>query len=322
MGHSSRVLGVLSALVLLAGCSVAIPITRPTPSEASFSDPSAEKATLRVVDGREGEETKFHVLLAGLSKAKVTLKGIDSPIAFLAENLGKEFAARGYPVTVTTDHGVAADLELLVTRYRIVSRRVNGYTPWEAMHEFRGVLSSGPRQQTIRAYFFNGKVPVWSMKDIVEPCFDVPQSLVVKEIASKINHARLGFQSSDEVVAALVKRAEPKRDENDGPFWELTELGGTNNPKAMASLKRYAAHKDEFVRACALSAIGMLGPEREAEFLKERYAALKSMDKYMALKAIGDIGDEASLQFVKSQASDPLYGKESGMQYLVDLYGK
>jgi len=321
MGHPSRVLGVLSALSLLAGCSVAIPITRPTPSASSFSNPSAAKSTLRVVDGREGEETRFHVLLAGLRKAKVTLEGIDSPLAFLAENLGKEFAARGYPVTVTTDTS-AADLELLVTRYRIVSRRVNAYTPWEAMHEFRGVLSSGPRQQTIRAYFFNGKVPVWSMKDIVEPCFDVPQSLLVKEIASKINHARLGFQSSDEVVAALVKRAEPKSDQNDGPFWELTELGGTNNPNAMAPLKRYAAHKDEFVRACALSAIGMLGPEREAAFLKEQYAALKSMDKYMALKSIGDIGDEASLQFVKSQASDPLYGKESGMQYLVDLYAK
>jgi hypothetical protein len=320
MTMTSKSTGLLASLMLLAGCSFSVPITRPTPSGASFSDPSARAATLKIVDGREGPETQFHLLLGGLSGAKVSIAGIDSPIAYLAENLGAEFAARGYPVKVTVDPAAAADLELRVTRYRIVSRRVSGFSPWEAMHEFRGVLSSGPKQQALRAYFFNGKLPVWSINEIVEPCFDVPQSILVKEIASKINRARLGFHSKDEAVGALVKRAAPKEDENDGPFWEIIELGGTNNPKALGPLKRYAVHKDEFVRACALSAIGMVGTPAEVSFLKERYSALGGMDKFMALKAIGDVGGAPGAEFVRAAAKDPAYEKEAGMKSVVDLY--
>jgi HEAT repeat protein len=89
----------------------------------------------------------------------------------------------------------------------------------------------------------------------------------------------------------------------------------------MEILKKYAAHSDEFVRAVALDAIGMLGPESELAFLKERYAALTGMDKFMALKAIGDAGDEESLKFVRDQSSIPLYEHEAGLKYLVDLYG-
>jgi hypothetical protein len=316
------VLAVLFFGAVLTGCGgLTIPLARPTPSGPSFSDPAAKKATLKLVDGRAGAEANFHLLVAALSRADIKFGGIESPMSFLAENLGKELAGRGYPVTIVTDPGAQADIELKVTRYRIVSRRVNGFTPWETMHQFSGVLSAGSKQRVIYAYFFNGKVPVWSIKEIYAPCFDVPQSILVKDVASKINRALLGFRSSDAVVDQLAKRAAPKDDQNDGPFWEIVELGGTNNPKAMEILKKYTSHKDEFVRAVALDAIGMLGPEKELAFLKERFASLKSLDKYMALKAIGDAGDAESLKFVSDQSSTKLYSDEAGMKYLVDLYG-
>jgi hypothetical protein len=318
-----RLQGILTVLLLgavLAGCSVTIPITRPTPSERFFSDASAKKVTLKLVDGRAGAETAFHVGEAGLSGAKVNFEGIESPITFLAENLGKEMAGRGYPVTVVADPGASAEIELRVTRYRIVSRRTSGFSPWEAMHQFSGVLKAGSKQKVIHAYFFNGKVPVWRMKEIYEPCFDIPQSILVKDIASKVNRALLGFRSSDGAVADLVRRAEPKDAVDNGPYMELVELAGTNNPKAMEPLKKYASHRDEFVRAVALDGIGMLGPEREMAFLKEKYASLKGMDKFMALKAIGDAGDGASLKFVSDQSSAPDYSGEPGFRHLVDLY--
>lgn len=320
MRHLGRSLAAPFAGALLAGCSLTVPITRPTPSGPSFSDATARPATLAVLDERAGDETQFHVLTGGLAHAKVSLEGIDSPIAFLAESLGKEFAARGYPVHVTTDRSAASDLQLHVKRYRIVSRRSSGFAPWESMHQFAGTLTARSLSRDIYAYFYNGKFPVWSMKEVFEPCYDTPASILVKEIASKVNHAMLGFRSGDTVVADLAKKAAPKDDQDNGPSWEILELGGTNNPAAMEILKRYAAHKDEFVRACSFSAIGMLGPERELAFLKERYAALRSMDKYMALAAIGDAGDADSLAFVKSQMGDPLYHDEPGMQYVVDLY--
>jgi len=320
MRNLGRAVAFVSSCALLAGCSVTIPITRPTPSGPAFNDPSARAATLAVLDERTGSETTFNVLTGGLSGAKVSLEGIDSPIAYLADNLGKEFASRGYPVKVITDKSAPSDLQLHVKRYRIVSRRTNAYTPWEAMHQFSGVLTSGNRSRTIYAYFYNGKVPVWSMKDIYEPCFDTPSSILVKDIASKVNHAMLGFKSSNAVVTQLSQKAAPKENQDNGPLWEIIQLGGTNNPTAMEVLKHYTGHKDEFVRACAFSAIGMLGPEKELAFLKERYAALKSMDKYMALSAIGDAGDSDSLAFVKGQSTNKLYSDEPGMQYVVDLY--
>ena len=322
MRQLRSVLATLFFGAVLTGCGgLTLPLARPTPSGPSFSDPTAKKATLKLVDARAGQEATFHVMLAGLRRADVKLEGIDSPMSFLAENLGKELAGRGYPVTVVTDPAAAADLELSVTRYRIVSRRVNGFSPWEAIHQFSGIVSAGSKQKAIFAYFYNAKVPVWGMKEVIEPCFDVPQSILVKEVASKVNRALLGFQSSDAVVDQLLARAAPKESQNDGPFWEIVELGGTNNPKAMEVLKKYASHKDEFVRAVALDAMGMLGPEKEIAFLKERYATLKAMDRFMALKAIGDAGDEESLKFVSSQTSSKDYSGEAGFQYLVDLYG-
>jgi hypothetical protein len=309
-----------ATLMMLAACSVTIPITKPTPSGPSFSDASAKPATLRVIDGREGDEKNFSPKLEALNRAQVILTGVDSPVGFLADNLDKEFAARGYPVKVTTDPAGPADLELTVTRYRITARRVNAFTPWESIHEFRGVLKSGAREQVIKSFYFAGKVPVVSMSEIVAPCYDVPQSFMAKEIASKINHARLGFRSQDEVVGALLGKITPKVAEKDGGCPDLIALGGTNNPKAIEPLRRFAMGTDEGSRACAISALSMIGSEAELDFLSERYASLGGVDKFMAVKAVGDVGGDKGLELVKKAAANPLYGKEAGFKYVVDLY--
>ncbi|HYD39287.1 MAG TPA: HEAT repeat domain-containing protein [Anaeromyxobacter sp.] len=313
--------GPAAAALLLTACAgtLNVPMNKPAPTSSAFADGKGAKGTLKLVDARGAEAATFHVGVAGLAKATLLTEGFD-PLAYLADGLGAEFAARGYPVQVTADPAAAADMELKVLRYRIVHRRVNGYSPWESMHQFRGVLTSGGREFPILAYFTNGKVPVWKISEIFEPCVQLPQSILVKEIASKVNRALLRVRASDAVVDEIVRRATPKDAFNDGPFMEIVELAGTNNPAAVPILKRYVGHKDEFVRMVALDAIGILGPEPERAFLQERYTALTDMDKAMALKAIGDIGDEAALAFVAAQASDALYVKEAGFSYLVDLY--
>jgi hypothetical protein len=243
------------------------------------------------------------------------LSGIEAPVAYLAESLGAEFAARGYPVTVVTDPTAPADAELRVTRFRIISRR--GYFT-EVAHQFRGVLTSGSREQPILAYFFDSKASMGESSR--RELFTQQESILVREIASKVNRAAFGFRSGDEVVARLLERAKPKERQDDGPFWEILELAGTNNPAAMEPLRKYVASPDEFVRMVALDAIGILGPQGQREFLESRFAVLDSKDKFMALKAIGDAGDEDSLQFVRKQAGSPLYEGEAGFQHLVDLY--
>jgi len=321
MHKSFRIAWVAAAALSFTGCvsSIQVPMSKPVPTGTAYADGSGPKATLRLADARGDEAAKFHVTTAGLAKLPAMTDGLE-PMAFLAKNLEAEFAARGYPVTVTTDPAAKADMVLEVQRYRIVHRRVSGWTPWECMNEFRGTLSSGDRKFPILAYFFNGKVPVWSVGEVWGPCVDIPQSILVKEIASKINRNLLKFKAGDAAVDAIAQRAAPKATQNDGPYMELIELAGTNNPKAMEAIKRYAGSKDEFLNAVALDAIGILGPEPELAYLKAQYGGLKGMDRFMALKAIGDAGDEASLAFVAAQSKEKLYKDEAGFSYLVDLY--
>jgi hypothetical protein len=321
--HTLKKLAPAVGALLLSACAATlnVPMNQPVPTASAFADGKAAKATLKLVDARGAEAATFHVGTEGLAKATLLTAGFD-PIAYLTDGLGAEFTARGYPVQVTADPAAKSDMELKILRYRIVHRRVSGYSPWEAMHQFRGVLSSGGREFPILAYFTNGKVPVWKISEVFAPCVELPQSILVKEIASKVNRALLRVQASDAVVSEIAGRATPKDAQNDGPFTEIVELAATNNPAAMPILKRYVGHKDKFVRMVALDAIGMLGPEPERAFLQERYAALTDLDKAMALKAIGDIGDEAALTFVAAQKSDALYAKEAGFSYLVDLYSE
>ncbi len=318
MRRSSKLAGVAAAALVFTGCvsSIQVPMSKPVPTGTAYVDGSGPKATLRLADARGDEAARFHVTTAGLAKLPAMTDGLE-PMGFLARNLEAEFAARGYPVTVTTDAAAKADMVLQVQRYRIVHRRVSGFTPWECVHEFRGTLTSGDRQFPILAYFFNSKVPVWSIGEVWGPCVDVPQSILVKEIASKVNRALLKFKAGDAAVDAIAKRAAPKATQNDGPFMEVIELAGTDNPRAMQVIKTYAGSKDEFLAAVALDAMGILGAEPELAFLKARYGSLKGMDRYMALKAIGDAGDGA---FVAAQSKEPLYKDEAGFSYLVDLY--
>jgi len=321
-------LGAAAALALaagLAGCTMSIPVARPTPSGLSYSGPRTPPVTLKVVDARAGEELTFHVLTAGLSGSTVRLDGMDAPVTVLAENLAAELEGRGYPVKVLTDPAASADVELRVTRYRIVSRQIPGFGPWEAMHQFRATLVAGPRQRTIHAYFFNSKRPLTGARDLRQPCFDLPQSILVKEIASKVNRAALGFQAGEATVDELVRRARSKEEAEGGPWLELVELGGTDNPGAMEALKRYTGHRDELVRAVAYDAIGMLGPERELPFLEGRFGSrtLETRELVMALKAIGDAGDAGDTEaadLVRLQTSHEDYDDEAGLRYLVDLY--
>jgi hypothetical protein len=41
---------------------------------------------------------------------------------------------------------------------------------------------------------------------------------------------------------------------------------------------------------------------------------------FRSIKAIGDIGTPEALQFVQSLKKDPVYEKEGGLKYCVDLY--
>jgi hypothetical protein len=212
---------------------------------------------------------------------------------------------------------------LTIKKYQIISRRVSGFSPWEAYHVFRAEVTGGGQTCDIRAYFFNGKVPMISMHEVEEPCFNMPMSILVKEIASKINHCSLRYTAGDAKVSEIRGRAEKKvRSEDDDAYIPVIELGSTNNPAAMSALVTFSDAKERITRACALSAIGTLGAQNQVEFLKKKYTEYQKgeIDKFMTLKSIGDIGTPEAVDFIKKAKDDPQYGSEFGFKYVVDLY--
>ena len=77
-----------------------------------------------------------------------------------------------------------------------------------AYHSFMGELKSGNQTVPVISYFLYGKVPVWSMSEIQKPCFDMPMSILVKEIASKINRSALHYSASDVNLKEINERME------------------------------------------------------------------------------------------------------------------
>jgi hypothetical protein len=306
--------------VFFTGCSLKYAINEPVVSDIKYDKGEKKRVVMKVVDQRT--DPVFHQKTSNLKNVNIELENMERPVSWLSIALEKEFAARGIPLEITDkDTPVPPDLVLNVKKYQIVSRRVSGYSPWESFHSFMGELKTANKTCAIPAYFYNGKVPIWSMSEIQEPCFNMPISIMVKEIASKINRCALNYSVSDETLGQIKTLAEQKiQAEADDAYIPVIGLGSTNNPEALKELMTFSDAKDRFIRACALSAIGTMGAENELEFLKKKYAQYDEADRFMALKSIGDIGSPEAIEFIRQVKQDPQYSQEEGLKYCVDLF--
>jgi HEAT repeat protein len=159
------------------------------------------------------------------------------------------------------------------------------------------------------------------MDEIQQPCFDLPESILIKEVAAKINRLALHFSMSDKKVEELnalvqdqIQKSSPEA------YLTVLDLGESNNPNAMDYLKKLADNEDLLIRASAISAIGMLGGEKEFDFLKNKYEQSQEIDRFMAIKSIGDIGTPEALEFLKKIQQDPQYNEDPGFKFAADLY--
>jgi hypothetical protein len=322
-----RIVGVIIIASLFSGCSLTYTIKDPVVSSIDYGKKDIAPITLNIIDMRTGDDSVFMVARLGpsgdVSKLPITLNKMENPIGYFSQNLEKELESRKIPVKCVVGKTATNGLTLEVIRYQIINRRATGFSPWEAMHIFSGIIIYDGKKTPITAFFYGGKVPVWSMDELEEPCFNIPISIMIKDVASKINRVVFNYAAPDEKIDRLATEISSEIGKTaEGPFWKVLELGYTNNPKAIEPLKRYSQQGEEFFRSCALSSIGTLGGEGQLEFLKQRYsAAIGSFnDRYMAVKAIGDIGNSEALQFIKEIKNDSAYAKEAGLKYCVDLY--
>jgi hypothetical protein len=330
LGLQTRMLCIVLVAMLFAGCALSYSVKEPVVSSIQYTRKDVTPTTLTVIDKRTGKDSIFLVKVIGIGGSmsdSVTLKidNMEDPIGYFTYQLGKELANRGIPVKCVVGETATEGLILQIHRYQIVNIRATGFSPWEACHIFYGTILAGGQEKPIKAYFYNGKVPVWSMNEIEEPCFTIPVSIMIKEVASKINRAVFNLRVPDEKIDRLTAQlnAETGKDKKDPyarPFWEVLELGYSNNPKALEPLKKYAEDSDEFFKSCALSAIGTLGADGQLEFLLRHYRTGVYNDKYLAAKSIGDIGTPKALQILRDMKRDPAYPNEGGLRYCVDLY--
>lgn len=307
-------------LCLVTGCSLSYTIHDPQVSSFKYDSVATKKLVIRVVDQRK--DLIFQRPISNLRNIKIELKNVEDPIKWFANALEKELTARGIPAEVTTsDKPDAADIILTIKTYQIVSHRMTGFSPWETYHSFRAEMTVNNQTSKIVAYFTNGHVPKWSMNEVEKPCFDIPMSIVVKDVASKINQKIFKYQAGKDYLDRLNARIEEKlSSDSEEACLPAIELGGTNNPAGLPSLLKLVEHKDQFVRACSLSAIGTLGAKDQLNLLENKFNQLDYVDQFMALKSIADIGTPEADDFIKKTRSNSRYQSENGYVYFMNLY--
>lgn len=308
--------------LILSGCSLTYDLNPSTGASPNYDLIAKKDITIQVVDERT--DKKFAKGITGLEGVDINIGNVDDPIVWLAQAMQAEFDDRGIPVIIVTEltKGQSADFKLKVNKYQIISSRTSGFHPYVAYHSFAGSLdSTNLDNNKIMSFFLYGVTPVWSMDEVQGPCFDMPESILIKEIVSKVNRIALQHSMSDEKVIELtatakekVKLAEPDA------YLSVIDLGGTNNTKAMKPLLQFANGEDVLIRACALSAMGTLGADDQFDFLKDKYGTYTDIDRFMALKSIGDIGTPEAIEFLKKAKKDLQYQEEYGFKFSVDLY--
>lgn len=320
---SSSVLQLLACMITvltITGCSLKYAVDDPPAPGFTYQDADRKPIVMKVVDQRDS--VNYMVGISGLQRVDLSLENVDDPLAWLSKGLVKEFNARGVPLQLAAKESTTpADLTLTVRKYQLINHRASGFSAWESYNIFLGQVTMGGKSCTVPAFFFNSKIPVWSMDEIQKPCVSDPMGVIVKDVAAKINQCLFNYGASDadvEKLAAAVASA-VAADVKTACF-PLTDLGSTNNPAAMTTLKKFAGHDDSFVHNCAVSAIGTLGAQEQFGFLEGRFNYFAGNDKVMPLKAIGDTGTGQAQDFLRQVKKSTLYTEENGVRYCTDLY--
>ena len=303
-------LGIFLVGISAFGCTKTFYIKDPSPSSVVYSEKSQEELTLKINDRRSGEDKKL-----SQGTLPVVLVNMEDEIFFLGANLQTALISRGINLHYSSD--ADGGLVIDVDKYRIRNLRTSGFSPYWTFTTFSGELKHNGDSHRVVFYFKRGKVPVWAFREVEDPCYNVPVSLMVKEVASKINRFYFGLQASDDKIRSLVDDINNQFDEFS--FLKVLELGYTNNPAAIEPLVELTHHDDSMVRVCATCSLGVLGAVDQFDYLKQLYNTKENIEKTMALKAIGDLGTPEAIEFIQTIKASPDY-KDKMIREVVDLF--
>ena len=294
-------LSALGLALALSGCAINMPVPIKDPVPTAEKYPAGAKVSpSSLFFSDHQKDTDKALLITGRIPMKPVYK--DKPLEvtqWLAQNTVRELVARGLPVSLSADGKGATDVR--ITRIHIENRRVSGFSPFETFTSLRADVITPKGPQRVTSWIKRGKVPVWSFDEVIEPTYNVPLSILTKELAAKINQALYGQAMSDAQIDALVKKIESAKSID--PM-DVHELGFGNNPRAIATLVKLAGHGDDEISHAAIAGLGILRAKDQFAMLAARYEAKGDVeDRAIALKAIGDFGSAESAAYLAKQAA-------------------
>ncbi len=260
--------------------------------------PVPSKTRVSMVDERRRDA----LFSSGVLPAALTLDGAPLDSArFLAENVNKELESRGLLVTTAIDDRGLPRVHLRT--FDIVNSRETGFGVFVTHTFISADLETEAGNKRIAFFFKRGKVPVWAFDEVIEPVFNEPLSLAVKEFAAKLANALYGVRVSDDAVRGLMRKLDGARSATS--FMDVYALGFTNNPMAVDKLVELIEDRDDYVRLAALSSLGNLGASDQLPLLKTIYETTGRIwqDRAMAIKAIGDIGNAEANAYIEAEAA-------------------
>ena len=294
--------GLVVSLTLLSGCAfnMPVPIKDPVPSKVTYTNMGsfAPIALSFKNDQTEADEAK---ILSG--RIPMRLVYHDQPfdaVPWVAQHTVKEMVARGLSVTLAAD--TSNSTPVLIKRLHIENHRVSGFSPFITFTSLRAEVVTPRGPQRVTAYIKRGKVPVWSFDEVIDPTYNDPLAILIKELAAKLNKLLIGQAVSNEQVNALI--ASINRDSaRDDAYLDVYQLGFSNNPTAIPELVKLSSHTSEYVRLAALSSLGILQAHDHFDFLVTRYESQDGLwqDRAMALKAIGDMDTPQSRAYLQEE---------------------
>jgi hypothetical protein len=291
---------------VLTGCTISVPLAKPAPSPFQYAERREAPIQVIVKDARTAAERPL-----SRGRFSVALVGAGEDLAFLRDALVAEMKARGINV-VTEAAGGANVMAFEVNRFYFRNHRTSGFSPWVTFTNFRAQVAYQGRTETVTSYFHAGKVPMWSMDEVVEPTYNYPWRVVVREIVTKLNRLYFKIRPPESMV-----REHARLLEGDPPLDAILDAAFLGSPEMLPRLEALATTSTSGnVVVYALDAIGIIGDAKSFPFLRNFYATARERGQLFSLKAIGDLGTPEALSFVRGQTP----GDDANLKELIDLY--
>lgn len=303
----------IGVLLFGSGCTKKFTVAAPKTSAMPY-EPGEGPANLAVgtSDARPGGGVPFST-----GRLRVVLINMEDPVGFLSTNLEKELKALGIDATVGKGLSQGGP-RLEITVFHTRNWRSSGFSPYWAIWTFSANYKNAGESSKIAAFYKTGKTPVMSFKEVEEPCYNWPVSLLVKEVAAKINQQTFNLKMSDAKVNELIAATSGEAEAD--TFMKVFELGFTNNPLAVPHLLKMTKHESPVIQTAAISAIGILRVADQVPYLKMLAESSEEFVKAMSLKALGDIGTPEAISYLKSVKGSDAYTKHKMVKEVIDLY--